>query len=114
MRLRGDWGEAAGARRFYGSDSHDAKVIKGRSQRLQAIVGHEACSLILAWGKLGGDSGTSLRAGQPHSKRRALEPLPCPDCLEPEPVSCLLPRGVLDLSRLVLEPDLLRDLDLDQ
>ena len=42
-----------------------------------------------------------------------LEPLPHPDCLEPDPVSCLLPRGVLDLSRLVLEPDLLRDLDLD-
>ena len=42
-----------------------------------------------------------------------LEPLPRPDCLEPDPVSCLPPLGDLDLSRLDLEPDLLRDLDLD-
>ena len=43
-----------------------------------------------------------------------LEPLPRPDCLpEPDPVSCLPPLGDLDLSRLDLELDLLRDLDLD-
>ena len=42
-----------------------------------------------------------------------LEPLPRPDCLELDPVSCLPPLGDLDLSRLDLEPDLLRDLDLD-
>ena len=41
-----------------------------------------------------------------------LEPLPRPDCLpEPDPVSCLPPLGDLDLSRLDLELDLLRDLD---